>query len=90
MELLDGKKVKKEKLEQLKEEVLKLQEQVGLAVIQIGEDPASCVYVRQKEKMAETLGYHFEHIKLDEDVSLDYVLNIIDNLNQNKRINGII
>lgn len=90
MELLDGKKVKKEKLEQLKEELLKLQEQVGLAVIQIGEDPASCVYVRQKEKMAESLGYYFEHIKLDENVEESDVLNLIDRLNENDKIDGIL
>lgn len=90
MELLDGKKVKKEKLEQLKEELLKLQEQVGLAVIQIGEDPASCVYVRQKEKMAESLGYYFEHIKLDENVEENDVLNLIDRLNENDKIDGIL
>lgn len=90
MELLDGKKVKKEKLEQLKQEVLRLQERVGLAVIQIGEDPASCVYVRQKEKMAESLGYYFEHIKLEEDVSEKEVLSLIDKLNENDLVDGIL
>ena len=53
MIILDGKKVKEEKLNELKEKVEKLNEKLGLVVIQIGDDPASKVYVSQKEKMAE-------------------------------------
>lgn len=49
MELLDGKKVKLEILENLKEELKSLERKLGLVVIQIGEDPASCVYVNQKQ-----------------------------------------
>ena len=64
MEILDGRKVKKELLQKLKEEVMKLDKKLGLTVIQIGDDPASNVYVRQKEKMAEELGFYFQHIKL--------------------------
>jgi len=90
MELLDGKKVKREKLNELKEEILKLQESIGLAVIQIGEDPASTVYVRQKSKMAEELGYHFEHIKLEENVEEEVVLDLIDRLNEDEMIDGIL
>lgn len=90
MELLDGKKVKKEKLKQLKEEIIKLKEKVGLAVIQIGEDPASSVYVRQKEKMADELGYYFQHIKLETEVTEEEVLELIDRLNEDDKIDGIL
>lgn len=90
MELLDGKKVKKEKLKQLKEEIIKLKEKVGLAVIQIGEDPASSVYVRQKEKMANELGYYFQHIKLENEVTEEEVLELIDRLNEDDKIDGIL
>lgn len=90
MELLDGKKVKKEKLKQLKEEIIKLKEKVGLAVIQIGEDPASSVYVRQKEKMANELGYYFQHIKLETEVTEEEVLELIDRLNEDDKIDGIL
>ena len=55
---------------------------LGLVVIQIGEDPASCVYVNQKQKMAEKVGYDFYHIKLDEDVSEKEVLDLIDSFNE--------
>ena len=90
MELLDGKKVKKEKLEQLKKEIENYNERIGLAVIQIGEDPASSVYVRQKEKMANELGYYFQHIKLDENISEQEVLELIDKLNEDENIDGIL
>ena len=83
--LLDGKKVKLEKLNELKEKVNNLDEQLELAVISIGDDKASNVYVRNKEKMAEQLNFNFKHIKLDEDIKEDELLNIIDK----KRINII-
>ena len=90
MELLDGRKVKKEKLQQLREKLNRCEEQVGLAVIQIGEDPASSVYVRQKEKMANDLGYYFKHIKLAENVTEEEVLSLIDQLNEDNLIDGIL
>jgi methylenetetrahydrofolate dehydrogenase (NADP+)/methenyltetrahydrofolate cyclohydrolase len=88
MELLDGKKVRQKMLSELKEQIKK--EKVGLAVIQVGEDEASKVYVRQKEKMAEELGFKFEHIKFDESVSEEALLNKIDELNENDLIDGIL
>ena len=48
MILLDGKEVKIKLLEELKEKIIKLDEKLGLVVIQVGDDPASNVYVRQK------------------------------------------
>ena len=63
MILLDGKEVKLKVLEELKEKLTKLDRSLGLVVIQVGNDPASNVYVRQKNKMAENLGYNFNHIK---------------------------
>ena len=86
MELLDGKKVKLEILENLKEELKSLERKLGLVVIQIGEDPASCVYVNQKQKMAEKVGYDFYHIKLDEDVSEKEVLDLIDTFNEDPNV----
>lgn len=90
MTLLDGKVVKKEMLEALKKELEGEKTKPGLAVIQIGDDPASKVYVKNKRTMAEDLGYTFEHIKLDENVSEEEVLKIIDELNADDRFNGIL
>lgn len=90
MKLLDGKKVKLEVLENLKQELLKIEKKLGLAVIQIGNDPASNVYVSQKEKMAKNLNYNFKHINLSEDVEEFVVLDIIDSLNNDNEIDGIL
>ncbi len=90
MKLLDGKIVKQKKLNELKKNIDKLDEKLGLVVIQIGDDKASNVYVKNKEKMAEQLGYNFKHIKLSEDVKEDEVLNIIDKLNNDDTVDGIL
>jgi len=87
---MDGKKLKKQKLEILKEKVKKLDKTLGLRVIQVGEDPASTKYVNQKEKMAISLGYDFEHIKKEQDITEEELLSIIDELNNQDDINGIL
>ena len=88
--ILDGKQVKKEILEELKQELLSLPRKLGLTVIQVGEDPASKVYVHQKEQMALSVGYNFNHIKLDENVSEEELLHIIDGLNEDELVDGIL
>lgn len=90
MNLLDGKKVKIEMLDELKTKVKSLNEVLGLVVIQIGNDPASNVYVKNKEKMANDLGYKFSHLRLDENVEENYVLSIINKLNNDDSIDGIL
>ena len=90
MMLLDGKQVKKEILESLKEELLELSRPLGLTVIQVGEDPASKVYVGQKEKMALELGYNFNHIKLDENITEEELLKIIDEINEDELVDGLL
>ncbi len=90
MKLLDGKKVKEKKLKDLKIEVSKLDRPLGLVVIQVGDDPASSVYVRQKSKMAEELGYTFRHVKLPADVSEKELLIEINNLNNDDLVDGIL
>ena len=90
MILLDGKKIKQKILEDLKIKLLELNEKLGLAVIQVGDDPASNVYVRQKGKMAEELGYNFNYIKLEENVNEDEILAIIDKLNNDDMVDGIL
>ena len=89
MEILDGRKVKKEIMEEL-ERKLKKERQLGLAVIQVGNDSASNTYVEQKRKMAEKLGYDYRHILLDENIREEEVLEEIESLNQNELIDGII
>lgn len=90
MIILDGKKLKQEILDELKEEVSNLLIKPKLVVIQVGDDPASDVYVKQKEKMAEYIGYNFEHIKLSSKISEEELLTLIDKLNDDKEVSGIL
>ncbi len=90
MELLDGKLVKKEMLDSLKKELESIERPLGLVVIQIGNDEASNVYVKQKEKMANDLGMNFKHIMLHENVKQEKVLKEIDKLNKDDNIDGIL
>ena len=62
----------------------------GLAVVIIGEDPASQVYVRNKKRRAEACGFHSLQHSLPGDVSQDDVLGLIDDLNNDAAIHGIL
>lgn len=88
--ILDGKKIKTEILDELKEKVKILKIKPTLCVVQIGDDPASDVYIRQKEKMCNYIGYGFIHKKLDSTISQEAVLTLIDELNENEEITSIL
>lgn len=90
MKLLDGKVVKTRALEGLKKLVDEIERPLGLTVIQVGDDPASNVYIKQKRVMAEFLGFNFKHIKLAVNVTLEEVLKIISELNNNEEVDGIL
>jgi len=62
----------------------------GLAVVIIGEDPASQVYVRNKKRRAEACGFHSVRHSLAEDTSQEDVLKLIDELNRDDGIHGIL
>ena len=64
--------------------------QPGLAVVIVGEDPASQVYVRNKKQMAEACGFHSVRRTLAVDASQDDVLELIDELNDDDAIHGIL
>ena len=88
--ILDGKKIKNIILDELREEVLKLSIKPKLVVIQVGNNEASNVYIKQKSNMCNYVGYNFEHIKLDENIEIDDLLNVIDKLNNDVGVNGIL
>lgn len=87
--IIDGKEIKKQILDELKEEVSKLEIKPSLVVIQVGDNDASNVYIKQKAKMADYVGYDYKHIKLSEDITTEEVIEIIDGLNNDKKINGV-
>ena len=90
MILLDGKKLKEKRLLELKRKILSLSKKLTLVVIQVGNDEASNIYVNQKKKMAEYIGYEFIHLKLDNKISQDELINVIDKYNKNRNITGIL
>lgn len=87
--IIDGKEIKKQILDELKEEVSKLEIKPSLVVIQVGNNDASNIYIKQKAKMADYVGYDYKHIKLSEDITTEEVIEIIDGLNNDKKINGV-
>jgi methylenetetrahydrofolate dehydrogenase (NADP+)/methenyltetrahydrofolate cyclohydrolase len=91
---IDGKAKAAELSEKITAETAELLEQhglqPGLAVVIIGEDPASQVYVRNKGKRAESCGFYSVQHSLDADTSQDDVLKLIDELNNDDKIHGIL
>ena len=90
---MDGKMVSAKVRGSILEEVNKLQAQgvrPGLAVIIVGEDPASQVYVRNKERACEECGFYSEKYALPEETTQEQLLGLIDELNHNPRIDGIL
>lgn len=88
--ILDGNSIKSEILENLREEVFSLNLKPKLVVIQVGNDEASNVYIRQKKRMCEFIGYEYELIKLDLDVKTEEILEIIERLNADDLVNGVL
>lgn len=88
--IIDGKNFAANLRKNLKEEVAKLPSKPGLAVILVGEDPASQVYVRNKGKMTVEIGMESFEYKLPSDVSEDELISKVNELNNNDDIHGIL
>lgn len=91
--LIDGKKISTEIKEELKEQVKNYKEQgkeITLAVIQVGNDPASSVYVRNKKKACEYIGINSLAYELEESTTEEELLKLIGELNGRNDVNGIL
>ena len=91
--LIDGKAIAATIRGELEQRIRTLGEsgiRPGLAVVLVGENPASKVYVGMKEKMCAELGLHSEGFRLDASVSREKLLELINRLNQDERIHGIL
>jgi methylenetetrahydrofolate dehydrogenase (NADP+)/methenyltetrahydrofolate cyclohydrolase len=91
--ILDGKRIAQEIQRELFLKVKELKEKgiaPGLAVIRVGEDPASLIYVRNKKGKAGELGIYFEERALSEDIPRNKLIELIEELNENPRIQGIV
>lgn len=92
--IIDGKKISEEILEKVKLEVLSIKENhnivPGLAVIIVGGDPASKIYVNNKKKACSKVGMYSQEYSLPENTSQENLLKLIDKLNSDKNIHGIL
>ncbi|PKL92698.1 MAG: bifunctional methylenetetrahydrofolate dehydrogenase/methenyltetrahydrofolate cyclohydrolase FolD [Candidatus Goldiibacteriota bacterium HGW-Goldbacteria-1] len=88
--IIDGKALAAKIKAEIKEAVSGLNSKPGLAVIQVGDDPASKVYVGGKEKDALEVGFHSEIHRLPADSKQETVIELVKNLNEKKEINGIL
>lgn len=91
--LIDGKKISSQIKDELKEKVSQLKsdgKEITLAVIQVGNDPASTVYVGNKKKACEYIGIKSLAYELSEDITQEELLDLIKKLNEDNEVNGIL
>jgi methylenetetrahydrofolate dehydrogenase (NADP+)/methenyltetrahydrofolate cyclohydrolase len=91
--ILDGKKLAGEIKSKLRSEVLELERKgiiPGLAVVLVGDDAASRVYVERKKKACQEIGIYSESYELGDNISEEKLLDLVEKLNQDKKINGIL
>ena len=92
-QVIDGKKISQEIKDELKEKVAAMAKEgkkVALAVIQVGNDPASSVYVRNKKKACEYIGIESLSYELPEETTEEELVALIEKLNADARVNGIL
>ena len=88
--LIDGKKISAQVKDECKERVAKENMDVTLAVIQVGNDPASTVYVGNKKKACEYVGIHSLSYELPEETTEEELLALVEKLNADDTVNGIL
>lgn len=91
--IIDGKAVSAQVKEDIRVETEKLKAQgieIGLAVVIVGNDPASQVYVRNKEKACETVGFNSYKYALPEETTEQELLALVDKLNNDDKVDGIL
>ena len=92
-QLIDGKQISKEIKDELKIEVEHLKQQgreICLAVVQVGNDPASTVYVNNKKKACAYIGIRSESYELPETITERELLELVERLNADEKVNGIL
>ena len=87
--IIDGKKISLKLKDELKDKVSKLKVKPKLVVISVGDNPASKVYVRQKEKCANYVGFEYLHLHYDT-ISDNDLIKEINKLNNDKSVSGMI
>ena len=90
MEIISGTETRKKLLEEYKKTIAKEKLDIGLAIIQVGDNPSSNTYIRNKLKYTTEVGIKSELIKLEENVSEEEVIRLIEKLNKDSKVTGII
>ncbi len=91
MARIDGKALAEELLQKFKSDwSFKKDRPPGLAVIQVGEDPASSAYIRGKENSAKSVGINFEHLKLSRSSNFSQIKDVIEKISNNPKVDGLI
>lgn len=91
--IIDGKKISAEIKDELQQRVMALNEEgikITLAVIQVGSDPASTVYVGNKKKACEYIGIQSLSYELPENTTQEELLTLVETLNEDVQVNGIL
>ncbi|MBP7792556.1 MAG: bifunctional methylenetetrahydrofolate dehydrogenase/methenyltetrahydrofolate cyclohydrolase FolD [Candidatus Goldbacteria bacterium] len=88
--IIDGKKLAQKIKDEIKIQIWNFNDKPGLAVVLAGDDEASKIYVKNKEKDCNEIGFYSEVHKFDNDVTEEELLNLIDKLNNSDKIHGII
>lgn len=88
--IIDGKKIANDILLDIKNKVKGMKVKPGLAVVLVGKNPASQVYVNMKEKKCNEIGFYSEKHELNEDIDEVKLLDLIDKLNQSPKIHGML
>jgi methylenetetrahydrofolate dehydrogenase (NADP+)/methenyltetrahydrofolate cyclohydrolase len=88
--IIDGKQIAKKLRSSIAKQVAKLDRKPGLAVILVGDDPASTVYVRNKDNACKEVGFYSEKIKKPADITQAALLSEVERLNKDDKIDGIL
>jgi len=88
--IIDGKQIAKKLRSSIAEQVTKLDRKPGLAVVLVGDDPASKVYVRNKDNACKEVGFYSEKINKPADITQAELLSEVERLNKDDKIDGIL
>lgn len=91
--IIDGKKISKEIKDEIKQQVAEMKKvgkNIALAVIQVGNNPASTVYVGNKKKACAYVGIESFSYELPEETTQEELLALVEELNKKKEVNGIL
>src|SRR3990167_6342842 len=88
--IIDGKKIAEKIISEIRSKVKNMKEKPGLALVMVGSNPASEVYVNFKEKDSKEAGFYCERYNLDEKTSEMDLINLLNQLNNNSKIHGVL